>query len=100
MTMGVGLITGAIFATAGIRTIGVVMPASVLDRAHFEASVEAVKKMGFQVKPASRLSFDSRASLADRVADFEEIWLDPEVDLVMCARGGSGCEEVVERRRR
>lgn len=108
MTTTVGLIAGAVFAVsgsllpvgeipAGIRTIGVVMPASVLDRAHFDASVESVKKMGFQVKPARRLSFDSRASLADRVADFEEIWLDPEVDLVMCARGGVGCEEIVER---
>ena len=80
-----------------IKTVGVVMPASVLDRRHFVDSILALQKIGCRVKLASRLSFEPRASVEDRVADFEEMWLDPEVDLVMCARGGVGCEEVVDR---
>lgn len=80
-----------------IKKVGVVMPASVLDRKYFDASIHELEKVGCQVKLAKRLSFDKRASLEDRVADFEEMWMDPEVDLIMCARGGVGCEEVVDR---
>ena len=82
---------------AEIKTVGVVMPASVLDRSRFVDSILALQKVGCRVKLARRLSFEPRASVEDRVADFEEMWLDPEVDLVMCARGGVGCEEVVDR---
>ena len=37
------------------------------------------------------------AAVEDRVADFEEVWLAPDIDLVMCAGGGVGCEEIVDR---
>lgn len=80
-----------------IRTIGVVMPASVLDRAVFDGGVSALRKAGYRVRVAKRLSFDRKASVKDRVADFEEVWLDPDVDVMFCARGGVGCEDVVSR---
>ena len=80
-----------------IRTVGVVMPASILPRPTFDAGVRALEKAGYRVKAARRLSFDKLAPLEDRVKDFEETWLDPEVDLVLCARGGSGAEDVVRR---
>ena len=80
-----------------IRTVGVVMPASILPRPTFDAGVRALEKTGCRVKTARRLSFDKLAPLEDRVSDFEETWLDPDVDLVLCARGGSGAEDVVKR---
>ena len=55
----------------------------------------ALERAGYKVKLAKRLSFSKLAPLADRVADFEEIWLDPEVDLVLCARGGTGAQDVI-----
>ena len=80
-----------------IKTVGVVMPASVLAKERFDRGVKALEKAGCRVKLAPRLSFEPRASAEDRTADFEEMWLDPEVDLVICARGGTGCEDVAAR---
>ena len=78
-----------------IKTVGVVMPASILGKKKFNAGVSALERAGYKVKLAKRLSFGKLAPLADRVADFEEIWLDPEVDLVLCARGGTGAQDVI-----
>ena len=78
-----------------IRTVGVVMPASIQAKARFDEGVEALKAAGFRIKLAKRLNFKTRASAADRAADFEEMWMDPEVDLVICARGGSGSENIL-----
>lgn len=78
-----------------VRTVGVVMPASVWDRAKFDAGTNALWSAGYRVKLASRLRFDARADAVDRAADLEEMWLDPEVDLVICARGGSLVEQIL-----
>ena len=78
-----------------IRTVGVVMPASIQAKARFDEGVEALKAAGFRIKLAKRLNFKTQASAADRAADFEEMWMDPEVDLVICARGGRGSEDIL-----
>ena len=80
-----------------VKTVGVVMPASILAKAKYDRGVDALKAAGYRVKPAPRLSFDKLAPVEDRVKDFEETWLDPEVDLVLCARGGSGAEKVMRK---
>ena len=78
-----------------VKTIGVVMPASILSWAKFDRGVAALRTAGYAVKLAPRLTFDKLAPIEDRVKDFEETWLDLEVDLVLCARGGSGAEKVM-----
>ena len=80
-----------------IRTVGVVMPASILAKNTFDRGVAMLESSGVRVKIARRISFDRVAPLEDRVADFEEAWMDPEVDLVLCARGGVGSEDVIAR---
>lgn len=80
-----------------VRTIGVVMPASILPKAKFDRGVAALRAAGYAVKLALRLAFDKLAPVEDRAKDFEETWLDPEVDLVLCARGGSGAEKVMRK---
>ncbi|HEX4059881.1 MAG TPA: LD-carboxypeptidase [Streptosporangiaceae bacterium] len=34
---------------------------------------------------------------ADRAADLEQAWLDPDVEAVLCARGGYGAQRIVDR---
>lgn len=80
-----------------VGTVGLVMPASILNKAKFDRGVAALRAAGYRVKLAPRLDFGKVASVADRVADFEEMWMDPEVDLVLCARGGTGAEDVIPR---
>ena len=78
-----------------VKTIGVVMPASILAKGRFDAGVAALTNAGFRVKTAQRLNFKNVASVADRAADFQDMWMDPEVDLVLCARGGTGSEDIL-----
>lgn len=78
-----------------VKTIGLVMPASIQPQRNFERGVAALEAAGYKVKRAKRLNFKTVASVEDRVADFEEAWLDPEVDLVLCARGGTGAQDLL-----
>ena len=78
-----------------VRTVALVMPASIQPRANFERGKAALEAAGFKVKVMPRLDFEKVAPVEDRVADFEQAWMDPEVDLVLCARGGTGAEDLL-----
>ena len=78
-----------------VRTVAIVMPGSVLAKPSFDKGVAMLRAAGYRVKLAPRLSFKVKAPVEDRVADLEEAWMDPEVDLVLCARGGQGTEDLL-----
>ena len=80
---------------ASIKTIGVVMPASICKKPAFDVYVAALEEAGCRVKLAPRLDFERVAPAEDRAKDFEEMWMDPEVDLVVCARGGKGADQIL-----
>ena len=80
-----------------IKTIALVMPASIQSKNRFESGKAALEAAGYKVKVMPRLNFDTVAPIEDRVADFEQAWMDPEVDLVLCARGGRGSEELLDK---
>jgi len=83
--------------TGCIRTVALVMPASILPKANFDRGKAALEAAGYKVKVMPRLNFKEVAPVADRVADFEQAWMDPEVDLVLCARGGRGAEDLLDK---
>ena len=78
-----------------MKTVGVVMPASVYEQQKFDRGVEALRNAGYRVKVAPRIKFDNLAPPFDRAADLVDVWTDPEVDLVICARGGHGVENIL-----
>ena len=80
-----------------IRTIALVMPASIQSKAQFDRGKAALEAAGYKVKVMPRLDFAKVAPVEDRVADFEQAWMDPEVDLVLCARGGRGAEDLLDK---
>jgi muramoyltetrapeptide carboxypeptidase len=73
------------------------MPASIQSKANFDSGKAALEAAGYKVKVMPRLNFDTVAPVEDRVADFEQAWMDPEVDLVLCARGGRGAEDLLDK---
>ena len=85
------------FPTGCIRTVALVMPASIQPKRNFDRGKAALEAAGYKVKVMPRLNFKKVASVADRVADFEQAWMDPEVDLVLCARGGVGAEDLLDK---
>ena len=85
------------FPTGAVRTVALVMPASIQPKKNFDRGKAALEMAGYKVKVMPRLDFRKVASVADRVADFEQAWMDPEVDLVLCARGGIGAEDLLDK---
>ena len=85
------------FPTGCIRTVALVMPASIQPKRNFDHGKAALEAAGYKVKVMPRLNFTTVAPVADRVADFEQAWMDPEVDLVLCARGGVGAEDLLDK---
>ena len=73
--------------------IGVMAPASPFAPDVLERGVRALREMGFEVRFSEDL-FDSCGYLAGpdehRAAAFNRLVADPEIDAIMCARGGYG----------
>ena len=81
--------------------LGVVAPASPLyNRGDLARSASALQQLGFRLKLGKHVR-DRHGYLAgtdeDRAADFMDVWCDPEVDGVICLRGGYGSARIVDR---
>ena len=85
------------FPTGVVRTVALVMPASIYNKKNYDLGKAALEKAGYKVKAMPRMNFKTVASVADRVADFEQAWMDPEVDLILCVRGGVGAEDLLDK---
>ena len=85
------------FPSGVVKTVALVMPASIQPKANFDRGKAALEAAGYKVKVMPRLNFKKVAPVEDRVADFEQAWMDPEVDLVLCARGGTGAEDLLDK---
>ena len=83
-----------------VKTIAFISPASYPGSRAHRRGIELVEKAGYKVKvfphaftkPAKG---EKTAPLADRLADFYAAWNDPEVDMIICVRGGRGSEELL-----
>lgn len=86
---------------AWVKTVAIIAPASPADASKFVAGIKKLEAEGIRVKvmPHARdlekVGGYVSTSVAHRVADLEAAWLDPEVDLILCARGGVGSEELL-----
>lgn len=74
-------------------TIGVISPASSEYSDKIISKINNLKGLGFNIKEGSHL-YDMTGHLAgsdkDRAYDLMEMFLDPDVDIIMCFRGGYG----------
>ena len=74
-------------------TFGIVSPAGATPPEVFEAGVSGLEKLGFAAKvfPHAREKTGYLSSSAGRrAADLAAAWSDPEVDAILCSRGGFG----------
>ncbi len=79
-------------------TLGIVAPASPFDRNKFQAGVQVLEDMGFQVVWAKDI-FEKKGYLAGsdvhRARAFHAMFADPEIKGVICARGGYGALRIL-----
>lgn len=76
-----------------VETIGIVSPASPEDNSIISNKINIIKKYGFKVIEAPHL-YDKKGYLAgedkDRADDINKFFSTPEIDAIICFRGGYG----------
>jgi muramoyltetrapeptide carboxypeptidase len=82
--------------------VAVVAPAGPVDASLLARGVGVLESWGLEVR-VGRHVLDRHPRLpylagrdADRAADLQRAWCDPDVDAVICARGGYGCLRMVD----
>lgn len=82
--------------------VAVVAPASPVPADKLDAGTAVLRAWGLEVEQAPHV-LDRHPKLdylagtdADRAADLERAWCDPDVAAVFCARGGYGCLRVLD----
>ena len=79
-------------------TIAIAAPAAAVDAGRLEAGVARWTDAGFRVRRRDDLLARHRYLAGDdrrRAAELSEFVLDPEIDAVICARGGYGSQRIV-----
>ena len=85
-----------------VKTVAVISPASPADTKQLDTGIRLLKNAGIRVKimPHARERENSGYTSIEpekRIADLEKAWLDPEVDLILCSRGGVGSENLLDK---
>ena len=83
-----------------VRCVAFISPGYYPGEAAHRRGIELVEKAGYKVKimpNAFKKPEEGKRSapLADRLADFCAAWSDPEVDMIICVRGGWGCKALL-----
>ena len=81
-------------------TIGLVAPASpIYDSSQFDEMISTLNELGFNLKLGQHVQ-DQYGYLAgtdeDRAQDLMSMFTDPEVDAILCVRGGWGCNRIID----
>ncbi len=81
-------------------TIGIAAPAGPIDAELLESGVSMLRKLGFDVVHAEDLT-RRKGYLAGaderRAEEFMQLVEDPQVQAIVCARGGYGCHRIISR---
>lgn len=81
------------------KTLGIIAPASCTSLENLKSAKENLEKMGFKVilgesATSNWFSFAGRDEL--RAKDINNFFANPEIDGIICARGGYGCNRLIE----
>ena len=87
-------------ALAAGATLGIAAPGGPVDPKLVSAGCVLLEAAGFRTFRRDDL-LDRRGYLAGdddrRVAELTQFWEDPSIDAIVCARGGYGCDRILER---
>jgi muramoyltetrapeptide carboxypeptidase len=86
-------------ASKASSVIGVVAPASPVRREFVEKGLDELVRLGFRPRVSDRLYERDKYTAGDvraRVSDLHDLWDDPEIEAIFCARGGYGSLQMLE----
>ncbi|MFB6455065.1 LD-carboxypeptidase [Chitinophaga sp. Hz27] len=81
-------------------TIGITCPAGYCPRPDLDASLRIIESWGFKVRLGSTVGlrdFTFGGTDQQRAADFQEMLDNPEINAILCARGGYGCARLLDK---
>jgi muramoyltetrapeptide carboxypeptidase len=79
-----------------VKTIGIAAISSKVPLASFAKVTNRLAKAGYRMKVASNVPKSTIVSAQERARLLEDLWMDPEIDLLVFAYGGKGAADVVE----
>lgn len=78
--------------------VGVIAPASPVKKEFVDAGLGALETLGFRTRLGNNLyerGNYTAGTARERIDDLLELWRDPEVEAIFCARGGYGSMELL-----
>ena len=78
-----------------VRTVGIVSISSIIPKEKFVVGTNLISKAGYKLKVAPNVEGPEVSPAETRARLFEQAWLDPEIDILLFSRGGTGAEDVV-----
>ncbi len=82
-----------------VKKIGIAAPARKISRSEIEPAVTILKSWGIEVVSGKNLFGEAHQFSGtdnERTADFQAMINDPEIDAILCARGGYGTARIVD----
>lgn len=79
-----------------VKTVGIVAVSSVIEPAVFNKGTNRLTKAGYRLKIMPNVTEQKVTSPERRARLLEQAWLDPEIDILLFARGGQGAMDVVD----
>jgi muramoyltetrapeptide carboxypeptidase len=80
------------------ETVGVIAPSGVVDPGELAEGIKRVEAMGFRVSVGRNVGLAHRYTAGtdrDRAGDLQEMFADPQVRAILCARGGYGATRLL-----
>lgn len=81
-------------------TIGVIAPASAAKRKQTKLGIEYLKAKGYNVETSKHLNKSLKYLAADddtRLKHLEDFMMNPEIDAIVCVRGGYGLLRIIDK---
>jgi len=82
------------------NTIGIIAPASNVDREAFLRGVAALEQLNYRVRYSDQVFLQQHYFAGAhelRAAELMQMFADPQIDAIFCARGGYGCHHLLQR---
>ena len=83
-----------------MKTIGIIALSGVIDKEKLNFAINNLKSLGYNVKLSKNI-FDTNRYLAgndnNKIKELEEFFSNPEIDIIMAARGGYGAIRLIDK---
>jgi len=83
-----------------VKHIRIISPSGVIDPAYIDGATSRLQRWGFEVSegPHARNAWGRFAGTdEERLTDLRDALSDPQVDLILCSRGGYGLQRIIDR---